>query len=89
MIYKNILLRKRVCNMLALTRKKDESIIIGDQIEITILDIQGDKVKLGIQAPKNIAIYRKEIFLEIKEENKAAVQSSINQIKELGKIFKK
>ncbi|WP_341875774.1 carbon storage regulator CsrA [Defluviitalea saccharophila] len=75
--------------MLALTRKKDESIIIGDQIEITILDIQGDKVKLGIQAPKNIAIYRKEIFLEIKEENKAAVQSSINQIKELGKIFKK
>ncbi|NLK96802.1 MAG: carbon storage regulator CsrA [Epulopiscium sp.] len=75
--------------MLALTRKKDESIIIGDQIEITILDIQGDKVKLGIQAPKNIAIYRKEIFLEIKEENKAAVQSSINQIKELGKILKK
>jgi len=75
--------------MLALTRKKDESIIIGDQIEITILDIQGDKVKLGIQAPKNIAIYRKEIFLEIKEENKAAVQSSVNQIKALGKIFKK
>ncbi|MBZ4667041.1 MAG: carbon storage regulator [Defluviitaleaceae bacterium] len=75
--------------MLALTRKKDESIIIGDQIEITVLDIQGDKVRLGIQAPKNISIYRKEIFLEIKEENKAAVQSSVNQIKALGKIFKK
>ncbi|HHW68377.1 MAG: carbon storage regulator [Epulopiscium sp.] len=75
--------------MLALTRKKDESIIIGDQIEITVLDIQGDKVRLGIQAPKNIAIYRKEIFLEIKEVNEAAVQSSINQIRHLGKIFKK
>lgn len=84
-----MLLRKRVCRMLALTRKKDESIIIGDQIEITVLDIQGDKVRLGIQAPKNIAIYRKEIFLEIKEVNEAAVQSSINQIKHLGKIFKK
>lgn len=75
--------------MLALTRKKDESIIIGDQIEITVLDIQGDKVRLGIQAPKNVAIYRKEIFLEIKEANQAAVQSSVNQIKALGKIFKK
>lgn len=75
--------------MLALTRKKDESIVIGDQIEITVLDIQGDKVKLGIQAPKNIPIHRKEIYLAIQEENKAAAQSSVDQIKLLGKMLKK
>ncbi len=72
--------------MLALTRKKKESIVIGDQIEITILDIQGDQVKLGIQAPRSIPIHRKEVYLQIQEENKAA-----SQIKEINfkKLFKK
>lgn len=59
--------------MLILTRKKDESIMIGDDIEITVIDIQGDKVKLGISAPKNVSIHRKEVFTEIKEENLRAV----------------
>jgi len=61
--------------MLVLTRKKDQSIIIGDNIEVTIVDIQGDQVRLGINAPRNISVHRKEIFLEIQEENKRAVQT--------------
>ena len=59
--------------MLILARKKDESIMIGENIEITIVDIQGDQIKIGIAAPKNVAIHRKEVFLEIKEENIKAV----------------
>ena len=59
--------------MLILARKKDESIMIGDDIEITVVDIQGDQIKIGISAPKNVAIHRKEVFLEIKEENLRAV----------------
>ncbi|HHV59494.1 MAG TPA: carbon storage regulator CsrA [Clostridiaceae bacterium] len=58
--------------MLILSRKKDQSIMIGDNIEVKIIDIQGDQVRLGINAPKNIAVHRKEIYYEIKEENKRA-----------------
>jgi carbon storage regulator len=58
--------------MLILSRKKDQSIMIGDNIEVKIIDIQGDQVRLGINAPKNIAVHRKEIYCEIKEENKRA-----------------
>ncbi|MGE4284123.1 MAG: carbon storage regulator CsrA [Clostridia bacterium] len=60
--------------MLVLTRKKEQSIIIGDNIEISIIDIQGDQVRIGINAPKDISIHRKEVFLEIQQENKAAAQ---------------
>ncbi|WP_310833418.1 carbon storage regulator CsrA [Paenibacillus pedocola] len=55
--------------MLVLSRKKGESIVITDQIEITILSVEGDTVKVGISAPKHIDIYRKEIYLSIKEAN--------------------
>ena len=65
--------------MLVLSRKKGESIIINDNIEITISDIQGDQVRIGISAPKNIAIHRKEIFVEIQQENKkAATVGNVN-----------
>lgn len=60
--------------MLVLTRKKDQSIVINDNIEITVLDIQGDQVRIGINAPKSVAVHRKEVFLEIREENKKAAQ---------------
>lgn len=60
--------------MLVLTRKKEQSIIIGDNIEITIVDIQGDQVRLGINAPKNITIFRKEVYMEIQEENRKAAE---------------
>ena len=52
--------------MLALSRKKDEAIIINDDIEITIIEIKGDQVKLGISAPKSVPIYRKEVYAQIK-----------------------
>ncbi|MDQ0214952.1 carbon storage regulator [Oikeobacillus pervagus] len=58
--------------MLVLTRKTGEAIQIGDNIEITILSVKGDQIKIGINAPKNIEIHRKEIYLEIQNENKNA-----------------
>ena len=64
--------------MLVLGRKKGESIIIDDNIEITITAIEGETVKLGIEAPKQITIHRKEIYLEIQEENKQAASNIIN-----------
>ncbi len=59
--------------MLALSRKINESIMLGNDIEISILEIKGDQVKIGITAPKSVPIFRKEIFLQIEEENKNAV----------------
>ncbi len=61
--------------MLALTRKKGESIIINNNIEISILEMRGDQVKIGISAPKEVPVYRKEVYLQIEEENKAAITS--------------
>lgn len=61
--------------MLALSRKINESLMIGNDIEITILEIKGDQVKIGISAPKSVPIYRKEIYLQIQESNKEAVTS--------------
>lgn len=58
--------------MLVLTRKKNQSIVINDNIEITIIDIQGDQLRVGIDAPKNVKVYRKEIYDEIVEQNKQA-----------------
>ena len=59
--------------MLALTRKKGEAIVINNNIEITILEIRGDQIKIGITAPKDVPIYRKEVYIQIQEENKAAI----------------
>lgn len=56
--------------MLALTRKKGESLVINNDIEITVIDVRGDQVKIGISAPKNVPIYRKEVYLQIQNENK-------------------
>lgn len=64
--------------MLVLGRKKGESIIIDDQIEITINSVEGETVKLGIEAPRHITIHRKEVYLEIQEENKKAMSNVIN-----------
>lgn len=58
--------------MLALARKAGQSIMVGNDIEVTLLEIKGDQVKLGISAPKTVPIYRKEIFAQIQEENKNA-----------------
>jgi carbon storage regulator len=58
--------------MLVLSRQKDESIMIGDDVEITIVDVRGDKVRLGITAPKEIAVHRKEVYEAIQREKKEA-----------------
>lgn len=63
--------------------------MIGDIIEIKILEIQGDKVKIGIEAPKNVTIYRKEIFLEIQEENKIAAQINVDYFDSIKDMMKK
>lgn len=55
--------------MLALSRRTGEAIVIDNDVEVTILEIKGDQVKLGIKAPKSVPIYRKEIFAQIQEEN--------------------
>ncbi|MGG3887918.1 carbon storage regulator CsrA [Metabacillus fastidiosus] len=71
--------------MLVLTRKTNEAIQIGDDIEITILSISGDQVKLGINAPKNIEIHRKEIYLSIQESNNEAASISLNLLDQIKK----
>ena len=64
--------------MLVLSRKKDEKIIIGDNIEITVVDVSGDQVQLGIDAPKEIEIHREEIYRKIEKENIEATKSQID-----------
>ncbi|CAM4279808.1 carbon storage regulator CsrA [Paenibacillus typhae] len=62
--------------MLVLTRKKGESIIIQDNIEITILAVEGDSVKVGISAPRHVDIFRQEVYLSIKEANKESTATN-------------
>jgi carbon storage regulator len=61
--------------MLALSRKKDEAIIINNDIEVKIIEVKGDQVKIGISAPKTVPIYRKEVYVQIEEANKEASAS--------------
>lgn len=61
--------------MLALTRKKGESIILNNDIEISVLELRGDQVKIGITAPKEVPVYRKEVYLQIQKENEAAASA--------------
>ncbi|ABX40696.1 MAG TPA: carbon storage regulator [Lachnoclostridium phytofermentans] len=72
--------------MLALSRKLNESIMLGNDIEITILEIKGDQVKIGIKAPKSVPIYRKEIYLQIQESNKEAIDGGVS-LEAISKLF--
>ena len=71
--------------MLALTRKKGESIVINNNIEISVLEIRGDQIKIGISAPKDVPIYRKEVYLQIQEETKEAM--NVEGLKALENLF--
>ena len=73
--------------MLALTRKSNEAIIINGNMEIKILDIQGDKVKIGIDAPKEVSIYRKEIYEIVKSNNQEAIRNKNMALDDLNKII--
>ncbi|SNZ05147.1 carbon storage regulator, CsrA [Terribacillus aidingensis] len=64
--------------MLVLTRKVGESVKIGNDIELTILSIDGEQIKLGIDAPKEITIHRKEVYLAIEQENSTAANTSVD-----------
>jgi cytosine deaminase len=71
--------------MLVLTRQRDQTIIIGDEIEVTVVDIRGDKVRLGISAPRHITVHRKEIYEQIKKENQAAAEIQPEDLNQLPK----
>ena len=71
--------------MLALTRKKGESLILNNDIEITVLEARGDQVKLGIVAPKSVSIYRKEVYIQIQKENEAS--ASVENLEALKNLF--
>ena len=80
--------------MLILSRKVDEKIKIGEDITITIIDIHGDQVKIGVEAPKSVKVFRQEVFDAIKQENKAAVaekhdENNQDAISALSKLLKK
>ena len=62
--------------MLALSRKKNEAIIVNNNVEITILEVKGDQVKIGITAPKEVPVYRKEVYVQIQDANKAATDTA-------------
>ena len=73
--------------MLTLSRKKNESLIVNNNIEVTVLDIKGDQVKIGISAPKEVPIYRKEIYLQIQDANQNA--TSVEGLEGLKVLFNK
>lgn len=66
--------------MLVLTRKINQSIIINDQVEVVVLEVRGEQVRLGIKAPKDVPVHRKEIFDQIQDENKAAADTAVEDI---------
>ena len=83
--------------MLILSRKIDEKIKIGNDITITLIDVHGDQVKIGVEAPKNVKVFRQEVFDAIQNENKAAVvdsqesdsEKAISAVSALSKLLKK
>ncbi|WP_342550741.1 carbon storage regulator CsrA [Lysinibacillus sp. FSL M8-0216] len=71
--------------MLVLSRKKNESIMIGDHVEVKILSVDGDQVKLGIMAPKSVTVHRSEVFEAIQQQNKEALNVASNLLEQLKK----
>ena len=74
--------------MLVLSRQRDETIMIGDEIEITVVDIRGDKVRVGITAPARVAVHRKEVYDAIKAENERAARVGDGDVASLAKSLR-
>lgn len=73
--------------MLVLTRRAGESIMIGDDIVITVLDVRGDQIRLGIRAPRSVAVHREEVYAELQEANLAAASPSAEAVANLGRLL--
>jgi carbon storage regulator len=73
--------------MLVLTRKTNESIVIGDAIEVTVLAVEGDQVKLGITAPRQVPVHRREVYEQIKQANEEAVRSAPLDISQVRRVL--
>ena len=73
--------------MLALSRKTGEALMINNDIEITVLEIKGEQVKIGISAPKEVPVYRKEVYIQIQEANKEATDNT-EAVNQLASLFK-
>ncbi|MEX2291021.1 MAG: carbon storage regulator CsrA [Mycobacteriales bacterium] len=73
--------------MLVLTRRSQQSIMIGKDVVITILEVRGDQVRLGVSAPRDVAVHREEVFLELQEANKSAASPSAEAISALGSLL--
>jgi carbon storage regulator len=71
--------------MLVLSRQRDESIIIGDNIVITVVDVRGDKVRLGIDAPREVSVHRREVYEAIQRENQQAAKIRLEDARQIGK----
>ena len=69
--------------MLALSRKKGEAIVINNNIEVTVMEVKGDQVKIGISAPREVPVYRKELYMQIEQSNQEAVNVNIKELKNL------
>lgn len=73
--------------MLVLTRRSQQSIMIGKNVVVTILEVRGDQVRIGVSAPRDVEVHREEIFLELQEANKSAASPSAEAINALGSLF--
>lgn len=74
--------------MLVLSRKPEESIIIGDEIEIVVVEIKGDQVKLGVQAPRSVSVHRKEVYEAIQEANVEASKTPVQNLADLANALR-
>jgi carbon storage regulator len=73
--------------LLVLTRRANESIMIGDDIVITVLDVRGDQIRIGIRAPRSVAVHREEVYAELQAANRAAASPSASALANLGKLL--
>lgn len=73
--------------MLVLTRKPDQSIMVGNDIEITVLEVRGEQVRLGIRAPRTVTVHRKEVYEQIRDENQVAITLSVQDLPKLGDLL--
>jgi carbon storage regulator len=73
--------------VLVLTRRANESIMIGDDVVITVLDVRGDQIRIGIKAPRSVAVHREEVYAELQAANQAAASPSPEALANLGKLL--